>query len=144
MYGLDQIQSTGLQSLFTDWVNPGLTHLILHRVLELENDAILAVAAHSGPTLEVLDLHSVDEVDEQALMQLATSCPRLKELDLSFVRATDNFVVKACLDNMPELKKLFVHGNNRVTMDCPQKVRRAELPRMFVLLVVLVEIVRGC
>lgn len=122
LYGLDQIQSTGLQSLFTDWVNPGLTHLVLHRVLELENEAILAVIAHSGHSLKVLDLHSVDEVDETALMKLAEGCTGLVELDLSFVRATDNFVVKACLDHMPDLKKLFVHGNNRVTTDCPQRV----------------------
>lgn len=108
-------------------MNPGLHRLTLHRVLELQNEAIEAMVEHSGPTLRVLDLHSVDEVEEGTLMKVAEGCPRLRELDLSFVRSADNFVVKKCLEEMSELRKIFVHGCNRVTDDCPQRVSPAEV-----------------
>ncbi|GAA5863638.1 hypothetical protein JCM3774_001199 [Rhodotorula dairenensis] len=46
---------------------------------------------------------------------------RLEVLDLSFVRAVDNFVVRALLDRCDALRVLFLHGNNRVTSDVPRK-----------------------
>ncbi|KAM0790783.1 hypothetical protein ACM66B_004631 [Microbotryomycetes sp. NB124-2] len=121
LYGLVEIQSTGMQALFQDWVNPGLETLNIHRCDHTDNDALGAIVSHSGQSLKLLNLHSCDNLEVDALMNMASNCPMMQELDLSFVRMTDNFVVKACLDNMSELKKLFVHGDNRVTQDCPQR-----------------------
>lgn len=118
---LDKVQSSGIQGLFTGWVNQGLTALNLHRVLPLENDAMLAILAHSGSTLEVLDVHSCDELCDEGLATLARSAPRLRSLDVSFVRAIDDFFIRDALDNMPELETLFVHGDNRVSDACPQR-----------------------
>lgn len=119
--GLVNLQSQGVEELFDGWVNPGLTHLNLQRCLAMEDDALDKIAAHSGPSLLVLDLHSVDELQDDALKRLAASAPRMQSLDISFVRAVDDFVVKALLDGMEDLKLLFVHGNNRVTDGCPHR-----------------------
>ncbi|KAK4047874.1 UV-damaged DNA-binding protein rad7 [Microbotryomycetes sp. JL221] len=121
LYGLIEIQSTGMQSLFQDWVNPGLELLNIHRCDHTDNEALAAIVSHSGHSLKTLNLHSCDNLEVEALMNMAANCPVMRDLDLSFVRMTDNFVIKACLDGMPELKKLFVHGDNRVTQDCPQR-----------------------
>lgn len=78
---------------------------------------------HSGHSLRFVDLHSVDEIEDRVFYAIAEKCDQVEHLDVSFVRSIDNFVVKAFLDKMTALKILFVHGDNRVTDDCPQKVR---------------------
>ena len=120
--GLHLLQSTGVEDLFTGWVNTGLTHLNLKRCLQVEDDALDKVVEHSGHSLRVLDLHSVDELGDDALKRLANGAPRLEWLDLSFVRAADDSVVKELLDKADGLRLLFVHGANRVTDRCPHKV----------------------
>ncbi|GAA5943767.1 hypothetical protein JCM1841_002014, partial [Sporobolomyces salmonicolor] len=108
-------------STFTRWPSPGLQHLNLHRLAHLTPSALSALIAHSGPSLRTLKLHSCDELTTEALSLIAYGCPDLEVLDLSFVRAVDNFVVQALLDGCPKLRFLFVHGNNRVTADVPRK-----------------------
>lgn len=122
LHSLSLLQSTGLTSLFTSWVNPGLTHLTLHRVLETDNTALSAIIEHSGQTLRNVDLHSCDLVEEEGLMDFAGGCPKLEEVDLSFVRMCDNFVVKKLGEECESLRKVFVHGCSRVTDDCVQRV----------------------
>ncbi len=120
--GMHLIQSAGVEDLFTDWVNTGMTHLNLKRCLQVEDDALDKMIEHSGHSLRVLDVHSVDELGDEALKRLANGAPKLEWLDLSFVRAADDFVVKEFLDRAEGLKFLFVHGANRVTNGCPHKV----------------------
>lgn len=118
---LSEVQSTGVQDLFSSWVNTGLTHVNFHRCLLIENEAIEAMLEHSGHSLRFVDLHSVDEIEDRVFYAIAEKCDQVEHLDVSFVRSIDNFVVKAFLDKMTALKILFVHGDNRVTDDCPQK-----------------------
>ena len=120
--GMHLVQSKGVEDLFTGWVNTGLTHVNLKRCLQVEDDALDKLVEHSGEALRVLDLHSVDELGDDALKRLANGAPKLEWLDLSFVRAVDDFVVKELLDKVDGLKYLFVHGANRVTVRCPHKV----------------------
>lgn len=122
LHSLSLVQSTGVEALFTDWVNTGLTHLNLHRCILLENEAIEAVVSHSGHSLVELDLNSVDEVEETTLKILAKGCPRMRVLDVSFVRSCDDFVVADMMREMKELTTLFVHGNNRVSDGAPCRV----------------------
>lgn len=119
LHSLAKLESTGVQDLFTSWVNVGLTHLSLHRCTKIENEAISALVNHSGHSLRSLNLHSVDELEDHVLKDLARSAPLMEELDVSFIRAVDDFVVKDILEGMHVLKKLFVHGNNRVSQNCP-------------------------
>ncbi|GAA98017.1 uncharacterized protein L969DRAFT_46361 [Mixia osmundae IAM 14324] len=115
------VSSEGLQDLFTDWQSQSLRRVNLHRCTDMEDEALDALVAHSGSTIEYLDLNSVDNLRELALMRLAKSCPKMIELDLSFVRDVDDFIVKAVLDNMPALTTFFVWGNNRVSDLCPTR-----------------------
>jgi DNA repair protein RAD7 len=119
---LIKIQSAGLQGLFTDWVNTGLTHLNLHRCSLLENEALDAVITHSGHSLIELDLNSVDELEEHVLKRLASECKEVQIIDLSFIRSCDDFVLGLMMKEMKELKTVFVHGNNRVTDSFPGRV----------------------
>lgn len=105
------------------WRSPGLTLLNLHRITTLHPSALNSLLAHSGPSLAHLNLHSCDELDGEALARLAREAKNLEVLDLSFVRAVDNFVVQDVLERMDKLRVLFLHGNNRVTSDVPRKVR---------------------
>ncbi|GAA5985880.1 hypothetical protein JCM10908_006317 [Rhodotorula pacifica] len=108
------------------WRSPGLTLLNLHRHTSLTPSALSALIAHSGHSLIYLNLHSCDDLDAEALTSNLASkekkTPKLQVLDLSFVRAVDNFVVQAVLERgSEELRVLFLHGNNRVTSDVPRK-----------------------
>lgn len=60
-------------------------------------------------------MHSVDEIEDHVLKELAQSAPLMEVLDLSFVRSVDDFVVKEILERMTALKVLYVHGDNRVS-----------------------------
>ncbi|GAA5846980.1 hypothetical protein JCM9279_006978 [Rhodotorula babjevae] len=108
----------------TPWSSPGLHTLNLHRLGSLSPLALRALLAHSGRTLRHLSLHSCDELDAPLLTDALArggAAPDLEVLDLSFVRATDNFVVQALLEGCERLRILFLHGNNRVTADVPRK-----------------------
>lgn len=127
LHSLSRIQSAGLQDLFTSWVNTGITHLNLHRVSLLENEAIDALITHSGHSLIELDLNSVDELEETVLKRLASECKELRVVDLSFIRSCDDFVLGVMMKEMKELKTVFVHGNNRVTDGFPARVSDCHL-----------------
>lgn len=121
---LAHLTPEGFSTLFDLWpLNSGLARLSLHRCTSLSSSSLRSLLAHSAHSLQQLDLHSVDEIEQEDLFQLARDARAVTELDVSFVRAVDNFVIKALMDGMPALSTLFVHGNNRVTDDCPQKVR---------------------
>lgn len=122
LHSLSLIQSTGLQALFTDWVNTGLTHLNLHRCSLVENEAVEALVAHSGHSLVELDLNSVDELEETALHVVAKGCKSMQVIDLSFVRSCDDFTLGMMMKEMKDLKTVFVHGNNRVSDGYPSRV----------------------
>ncbi|BGP26547.1 DNA dependent ATPase [Rhodotorula toruloides] len=132
---LTDVETSGVEALFTPpspdpdsnapttpFSAAGLTLLNLHRVSSLSPSALELVLTHSGRTLKHLNLHSCDDLTSDVLIdKLATSCPELEVVDLSFVRSVDNFVVKALLEGCPKLRVLFLHGNNRVTSDVPRK-----------------------
>lgn len=105
------------------WRSPGLTLLNLHRLTSVNPSTLSSTMAHSSHSLEYLNLHSCDELDSNALIDtLAQKADKVRVLDVSFVRAVDNFVVQKLLDGCDKLRVLFLHGNNRVTSDVPRKV----------------------
>lgn len=120
---LSLITPEGFSTLFDLWpLNSGLHHLSVRRCTALSSSSLRSVLAHSAHSLQLLNLHSVDEIEQDDLFQLAKDATGVRTLDVSFVRAVDNFVVKAMLDGMDALETLFCHGNNRITDDCPQRV----------------------
>ncbi|BGP18423.1 hypothetical protein JCM10213_001670 [Rhodosporidiobolus nylandii] len=122
---LSLIDADGFHSLFTSsspWSPAGLTLLNAHRLHDaLTPQSLSALLAHSGKSLQHLNLHSCDLLEAELGEEIASKAPGLQVLDVSFVRSVDNFVVKALLDGAKELRTLFVHGNNRVTSDVPRK-----------------------
>ncbi|KAK9893450.1 RNI-like protein [Cystobasidium minutum MCA 4210] len=120
---LTELLPTGIAELFgEDWVNTkGMVRISLHRCIQLDDQALEAVVKHSGHSLVKLDLNSVDGVREKGLKYLAENAPELTELDVSFVREIDDFLLKHFLDKLPALKKIFIYGNNRISDLCPQK-----------------------
>ncbi|GAA5973481.1 hypothetical protein JCM11641_006484 [Rhodosporidiobolus odoratus] len=122
---LPLLTAPNLASLFhskTNWSPSGLSLLNLHRAHEaLTPSSLTALLNHSGKSLKHLNLHSCDEILPESLEELAEKASGLEVLDVSFVRAVDNFVVKTLLDKCEGLRVLFVHGNNRVTSDVPRR-----------------------
>lgn len=95
--GLHELDLTpvGVKDLFESWFeNSGLENLDLGGCIELDDEAIQAVVAHSGRELKDLNLHSVDaKLTEVGLKAVAAGCPELRKLDLGFVRALDDFIL---------------------------------------------------
>ncbi|KAG0143777.1 hypothetical protein CROQUDRAFT_660863 [Cronartium quercuum f. sp. fusiforme G11] len=122
--GLQELTSKGIQELFDTWKEvqaSKLDTLNLSRCIRVDNDGLFSILDHTGPTLKYLDLNSVDELRSEALERLSKEASSLIELDLSFVRDVDDFLIKACLDHMRNLKTIYVYGNNRVSDLCPNR-----------------------
>ena len=121
--GVGEILSTGVAELFADdWINQkGMSQLNLNRCTQLDDQALEAIVAHSGHTLVTLDLNSVDGLTDKSLNALAEKALHLTDLDVSFVRAVDDFVLKHLLDELSSLQKIYIYGNNRVSDLCPTK-----------------------
>ncbi|GAA6012310.1 hypothetical protein JCM10207_002798 [Rhodosporidiobolus poonsookiae] len=127
---LSSIDSDGLLALFDtssspsarEWASSGLTLLNCHRLHDALSPSVLdKILEHSGSSLRHLNLHSCDALLPELGAAVAGSAKELEVLDVSFIRAVDNFVVKEVLDGCDKLRVLFVHGNNRVTSDVPRK-----------------------
>lgn len=122
--GLKEITTAGVQNLFTklkEAERPGLIYLNLSRCIKVGNEALFSILDHSAKTLTTLDLNSVDELRTEALERLAAETRNLESLDVSFVRDVDDFIIKAFLDHMINLKSISVYGNNRVSDLCPSR-----------------------
>ncbi|GAA6043312.1 hypothetical protein JCM8097_001179 [Rhodosporidiobolus ruineniae] len=110
------------ETAYPPWSPAGLTLLNAHRLTDaLTAPTLSALLSHSSHSLQHLNLHSADQLDGPALALLAKEAKALEVLDVSFVRAVDNFVVKDLLDGCAKLRVAFLHGNNRVTSDVPRK-----------------------
>ena len=121
---LGELLPTGIAELFSyDWVNKkGFVRLNLHRCIQLDDDGLIAIVKHSGATLLRLNVNSVDGLREKSLKMLAENAPNLTDLDVSFVREIDDFLLKHFLDNLSSLKRISIFGDNRISDLCPSKI----------------------
>lgn len=134
------ISSEGVQTLFNEWASRyprgGLEHLNLSRCLELDDKALEAILAYSAKTLKTLNLHSLDLLSSSGLEMIAgelrqededeqgssakkkkptekkpaIACKELKQLDCSFVRSMDDYVLKKLSATCNALQELNVWG----------------------------------
>lgn len=118
-------------SLFDkSWGNPGISYVDLNSDRDIdaqgpEDDAmdtdtnaigfgsaaLQALFAHSGNRLERLDLHSCRDISLEALMKVfdgKKQYPRLRDMDLSFVKHLDEAVMAGIFKSCPKLEKLAV------------------------------------
>lgn len=115
----------------------GLEHLNLSRCRGLDDKALEAILAYSAKTLKTLNLHSLDLISSSGLEMIAgelrqedddeqqgnsakkkkptekkpaIACKELKQLDCSFVRSMDDYVLKKLSATCSALKELNVWG----------------------------------
>ncbi|KAH8921863.1 RNI-like protein [Atractiella rhizophila] len=125
-----ELTDEGFTALFENWEsNKGLVELDVSRCISFGSAAFAALIKHSGATLTRLNLNSLDDLKEEDLNRIVGGseteaqggCGFIEFLDLSFVRSTDDYLLKALLENLKNLKLVKVYGCNRVTDLCPRK-----------------------
>ena len=114
--------------LFTNWYNPPLTYIDLHKCRHIdaavprENpDGIglgslgfEALMSHSGSTLKYLDVHSCRHISRESFEKVFAADKKyieLKEMNVSFCQSVNDFVVGLIFRACPNLKTLKVFGN---------------------------------
>jgi DNA repair protein RAD7 len=100
-----------------------LEQVDLSRSPALGSRALAALLQHSGNTVLDLNINQWKDVDNETLLTVGPSAPHLTKINIGWCRNVDNFVVKALLDSCPNLKLILCSGCNRLTRDCPRKVR---------------------
>lgn len=127
-----EFTDAGFAKLFNNWHNPPLEYVDLTecRFLEAtsprenpENIGLVdagfeALMAHSGPKLRFLKITACRHISRAAFERVfadGKKYPELKEMDVSFVEAVDDFVVGSIFRTCPNLERMKVFGNFGVT-----------------------------
>lgn len=114
----------GVAAFFDTWsTNPPLQTLDLSRNSALSTRSLQALLNHSSPGLRGLNINGWSSTSEEALKQLGKKAKALEKVDVGWCRNVDNWVVKDVADGCEGLKEMKVWGCNRLTVDCPKKVR---------------------
>ncbi|TGZ77880.1 RNI-like protein [Ascodesmis nigricans] len=114
---LPLLSASDITSLFTNWTkNRGLVKLQMKHLSLVDDDALKAVVAHSGRSLEVLNVNSCAELTKEGVMEGLARCERLGKLDVGFVRAVDDEVVEMALGR--GVSWVSVWGCAKVTACC--------------------------
>lgn len=104
---LDRISDECVAKGFKSWTkNHGLTSLILTRCVGIRDAGVQALLAHSGASLELLSLNSLDELTQDTFNLFTDEENKigndLVDLDVGFVRCVNDDVVykltRACKD----------------------------------------------
>lgn len=118
----------GFSKLFTDWNNPPLTHINLHKCRHIDSNeprensdgigfsslGFEALMAHSGKTLRKVDINSCRHISKEAFENVFAANKKYVDLtfmDVSFCQAVDDFVVGCIFRSCPNIKTLVVCGN---------------------------------
>ncbi|KAK0230718.1 RNI-like protein [Armillaria fumosa] len=114
--GLPELTDIGVADFFNSWRdNPPLTFLDISRIHLLNKDALLAILAHSGSSLQELNINGWRDIDNESLEEIGKQARDLKKIDLGFCRGVDDFTVKNIIDgNKGGLQEVKVWGCNRV------------------------------
>lgn len=114
----------GVASFFDTWsTNPPLQMLDLSRNPTLSTLSLEALLNHSSSDLRELNINGWSGTSEEALQKLGKKAKALEKVDIGWCRSVDNWVVKSVVDGCEGLKEMKVWGCNRLTSDCPKKVR---------------------
>lgn len=136
MDSLEQVSNEGFARAFGGFskLNSGLMSANLRKCDLLGDEAVYALLQHSSNTLVELNVNSLRRVTKELLATVlqgdktsqkktATDSPEyeplefplLTTLDIGFVRAVDNVVLKLLATKCPKLTILEVYGDNRCT-----------------------------
>ena len=122
-----ELTDAGLAAMFNAWRDDGqgsaLSSLSFSRNSELGDDALQALLAASGRSLEHLDINGWMHTKSDTLAAIGVRARELRTLDVGFNREVTDVVVGKILKGCERLKEVRVWGCNRVTINCPRKVR---------------------
>jgi DNA repair protein RAD7 len=119
---LPALTDEGVAAFFRAWTPIALSTLSFARAYNVGAGALLALLECVSTTLSALNICSWRSTTADALTNIA-SARELRALDVGWNRAVDDFVIKAILDGCPKLEEIKCWGCNKVTSDCPRKVR---------------------
>lgn len=123
----DTATDAGFTALFTDWKNPPLTFVDANSTRDVDNNnphgpddpiglasnGFKALMAHSGSTLQHLDIASCRHISGSAFIDVfngSTIYPALETLNLSFCNVVDQHIVAGIFKSCPALKKITAFG----------------------------------
>jgi DNA repair protein RAD7 len=109
---LPELTDAGVFKFFSTWTdNPPLFTLDMSRNPELSTEALDALLTHSGECLQDLDINGWKDVEGEMLGTIGKKARELRTLNLSWCRATDDFIVRDILaDCKGLLKEIKVWG----------------------------------
>lgn len=116
------IDNTGFEELFKQWKNTSLKQLDLSLNHVINDECLEKILKKSGPTIELLNLNKIKDLSRDFLLTLPSMIPKIKEIDVSWCRQTDDAVIKKFIETCPEIKKITCFGCLLVTKDCIQQV----------------------
>lgn len=124
MSTIDDLTDEGVAEFFERFKeHQPLSKIDFTRNPNLSSAALEALVAHSGSGVIELSINGWRETSNEALMEMAKQLPRVEHIDVGWCREVDDYVVKALLDECSALKSIRLYGCNRVTVNCPRKVR---------------------
>ncbi|KAJ3042893.1 hypothetical protein HDV00_006455 [Rhizophlyctis rosea] len=103
----------------------GLTHFSLGRNVHLADSAIIALLNDHAHTLEHLSLNGLDELTEVSLGALK-GCMKLRELDVSWIRDLDDFMLGDVLKGCKCLEEVRIYGCSKLNEEVLGRVWRNE------------------
>jgi DNA repair protein RAD7 len=119
---LPTLTDEGVAAFFRAWMPSVLSTLSIARAPNVGTQALPALVDCARSTLSALSINAWRETTAEALAYIANT-RELRTLDIGWNRAVDNFVIKAIMDGCPKLEEIKCWGCNRVTAECPRKVR---------------------
>ncbi|KAI9046502.1 hypothetical protein LZ554_009249 [Drepanopeziza brunnea f. sp. 'monogermtubi'] len=122
------LSDAAFASLFTNWLNPSLEYIDLHKCRHIDasnprenpdkiglgSAGFEALMFHSGQTLRHLDVHSCRHISREsfeAVFAEGKMYPELREMNLSFCQGVNDWVCGLVFRACPSLKTLKVFGN---------------------------------
>ncbi|KND04484.1 uncharacterized protein SPPG_00212 [Spizellomyces punctatus DAOM BR117] len=110
------LTSAGMVDFFGKLKAPsGLSVVSLSRNVHMNDDVIVAIVNHFGTSLQQLNLNGLDELTDYSLGAVATGCPNLTELDVSWIRNVNDSILEKLLANSRSLSKVKVYGCNKLS-----------------------------
>ena len=120
---LPEISDVALGAFFNDTTNIPMRCISLERNHVLADETLLGLLRHSGASLVELSINCMKNVSNDALLEIGEQAKHLRKLDIGFCRQVDDYVIKSVLEKCEDIKDISVFGCNKLTENCPRKVR---------------------
>lgn len=138
----EKMTDQGFVNLFTDWENPSLHFIDLQKCRHVDaarprenadnvglcSEGFKALMAHSGSTVQNLNVHACRHISQEAFEQVFNEhahYPELKKLEISFCEEVTDFILGCIFRACPNIKEVNVFG-------C-MKVKDVRVPRGVIL-----------